>query len=65
MRRGTHNPPAVWPEGRAEDYLLSEKLLNFAEAAATRPDFAQELPLFVAQVRRCSHKRRSGLTSLS
>jgi hypothetical protein len=36
----------------ALDYLISEKLLNFAEAAASRPDFAQELPLFVAQVRR-------------
>src|SRR3954452_5033011 len=36
----------------ALDYLLAEKLLNFAEAAVTRPDFAQELPLFVAQVRR-------------
>ena len=36
----------------ALDYLISEKLLNFAEAAATRPDFAHELPLFVAQVRR-------------
>jgi hypothetical protein len=34
------------------NYLISEKLLNFAEAAATRPDFAHELPMFVAQVRR-------------
>lgn len=36
----------------ALDYLVAEKLLNFAEAAASRPDFAHELPMFVAQVRR-------------
>jgi hypothetical protein len=36
----------------ALDYVISEKLVNFAEAAATRPDFAHELPLFVAHVRR-------------
>ena len=33
-------------------YLISEKLLNFAEAAASHPDFAHELPMFVAQIRR-------------
>ena len=31
---------------------MSEKLLNFAEAAASHPDFAHELPMFVAEVRR-------------
>jgi hypothetical protein len=31
---------------------VSEKLLNFAEAAASHPDFAHELPMFVAEVRR-------------
>ncbi len=36
----------------ALDYLISEKLLNFAEAAASHPDFARELPMFVAEVRR-------------
>ncbi len=36
----------------ALDYLVSEKLLNFAEAAASHPDFAHELPMFVAEVRR-------------
>jgi len=36
----------------ALDYVISEKLLNFAEAAATRPEFARELPLFVAEIRR-------------
>src|SRR3954447_21045783 len=35
----------------AFDYVVGEKLLNFAEAAAIRPDFARELPRFVARVR--------------
>ena len=30
---------------------IGEKLLNFAEAAVTRPEFARELPRFVAEVR--------------
>jgi hypothetical protein len=36
----------------ALDYLITEKLLNFAEAAADHPEFARELPQFVSQVRR-------------
>lgn len=32
-------------------YVVAEKLLNFAEAAARRPEFARELPRFVARVR--------------
>ena len=35
----------------AMDYLIGEKLLNFAETAVTRPEFARELPRFVAEVR--------------
>jgi hypothetical protein len=35
----------------AFDYLIGEKLLTFAEAAVTRPEFARELPRFVAGVR--------------
>ncbi len=35
----------------ALDYLIGEKLLNYAEAAVTRPEFARELPRFVAEVR--------------
>ncbi len=35
----------------AFDYVVGEKLLNFAEAAAGRPEFAKELPRFVARVR--------------
>jgi len=36
----------------AFDYLVGEKLLNFAEHAAEHGDFARELPQFVSQVRR-------------
>jgi hypothetical protein len=35
----------------ALDYLIGEKLLTYAETAVTRPDFARELPRFVAEVR--------------
>ena len=35
----------------AFDYLVVEKLTNFAEAAMRYPDFARELPAFVAEVR--------------
>jgi hypothetical protein len=35
----------------AFDYLVAEKLLNFASAAAEHPEFARELPRFVSQVR--------------
>lgn len=34
----------------ALDYLLGEKLLNFAAAAEERPEFAAELPRFQAAV---------------
>ncbi|HLQ91566.1 MAG TPA: hypothetical protein VK148_16180 [Xanthobacteraceae bacterium] len=36
----------------ALDYLVGEKLMTFAEAAATRAEFAQELPRFVSEIRR-------------
>jgi hypothetical protein len=36
----------------AFDYLVGEKLMNFADAAADHPDFARELPWFVSEVRR-------------
>lgn len=36
----------------AADYLIGEKLPMFAEAAATRPTFARELPAFVGEARR-------------
>ena len=36
----------------AFDYLVGEKLINFAGAASTHPEFARELPRFVSEVRR-------------
>jgi hypothetical protein len=35
----------------AFDYVVAEKLLNFAEAAARHPEFTSELPRFVSEVR--------------
>ena len=35
----------------AFDYLVAEKLLNFASAASQHPEFARELPRFVSRVR--------------
>jgi hypothetical protein len=35
----------------AFEYLVTEKLLNFADAATKHPAFASELPRFVARVR--------------
>jgi len=35
----------------AFDYIVAEKLLNFADAAADHPEFARELPRFVSKVR--------------
>jgi hypothetical protein len=35
----------------AFDYVVGEKLLMFADAATRRPEFARELPRFVARVR--------------
>ena len=35
----------------AFDYLVLEKLMNFAEAAQRHPEFARELPSFVVAVR--------------
>jgi hypothetical protein len=36
----------------ALDYLIGEKLIIYAETAVTRPEFARELPRFVAEIRR-------------
>jgi hypothetical protein len=35
----------------ALDYLIGEKLTTYAETAITRPEFARELPRFVAEIR--------------
>ena len=45
----------------AFDYLVAEKLLNFANVAA--PEFARDLPRFVSQVRLMLRHRRYGHTS--
>ncbi len=36
----------------AFDYIVGEKLVSFAQAAAERPEFAQALPGFVSRLRR-------------
>ena len=35
----------------AFEYLVGEKLMNFANTASRHPDFARELPRFVSEVR--------------
>lgn len=36
----------------ALDYLIGEKLLSFLQASEQHPEFAAELPTFVAEIRR-------------
>jgi hypothetical protein len=49
----------------APDYLIGEKLLSYAETAMTRPEFARELPRFVAEVRDIfTGERRSTVSRL-
>ncbi len=36
---------------KALGYLVGEKLMNFVEAADDHPEFAEELPRFIAEVR--------------
>jgi hypothetical protein len=47
----THKIKLRYGVKAAFDYLVAEKLLNFADAATSRPEFARELPRFVAYVR--------------
>ena len=35
----------------ALDYLIGEKLMRYAESAKRHPEFARELPRFVAEIR--------------
>ena len=37
---------------RAARYLIAEKLLHFLDASETRPEFAAEIPMFVAEIKR-------------
>jgi len=46
-----HNIKLRYGLKAAFDYVVAEKLLNFANAAADHPEFAGELPRFVARVR--------------
>jgi hypothetical protein len=36
----------------AARYLIAEKLLHFLDASQTHPEFAAELPMFVAEIKR-------------
>jgi hypothetical protein len=47
----THEIKLRYGVKAAFDYLVAEKLLNFADAATSRPEFANELPRFVAYAR--------------
>ncbi len=61
----SRQPQAIWVEqcdaardirvryglSAALDYVITEKLMNFASAAADHPEFARELPRFVSMVR--------------
>ncbi|MBK8870763.1 MAG: hypothetical protein IPN19_06870 [Elusimicrobia bacterium] len=40
---------------KALGYLIGEKLLQFVQTANDHPEFAKELPRFVAEVRRMFH----------
>jgi hypothetical protein len=54
-------------EEAAFDYIVDEKLMNYAEAAEDRPKFARELPRFVAAIRDAfsSDTMRYGLQRLA
>lgn len=47
----THTIKQRFGEQAAFDYLVGEKLLHFVSAARQHPEFASQLPAFVAQVR--------------
>jgi hypothetical protein len=55
----THDINLRYRVKAAFDYLVAEKLLNFADAATSRPEFARELPRFAADI-----PRRKTLSSL-
>ena len=50
--KATHSIRARFGLKAAFDYLVGEKLINFADAASRHRDFAQELPRFISEVRR-------------
>ena len=52
QREATQTIRARFGLNAAFDYIVGEKLINFAEAASRHRDFAQELPRFISEVRR-------------
>ncbi len=48
----THTIRARFGVKAAFDYIVGEKLINFADAASRHREFAQELPRFISEVRR-------------
>ena len=49
--RGNSNDQSSFGLKTAFDYIVGEKLINFAEAASRHRDFAYELPRFISEVR--------------
>ena len=49
----------------AFDYVVGEKLINFAEAAFHHRAFAQELPRFISEVRRMFTPEEIGVRASS
>jgi hypothetical protein len=48
--RASHTIRRLFGVKKAMDYLIAEKLVNFAAAADREPEFARELPRFQAEV---------------
>jgi hypothetical protein len=48
--RATRGPGRQFGAKSALDYLIGEKLIRFAEAAEQHPEFAKELPRFLAAI---------------
>ena len=51
MRGNSYDQGSIWTQG-SFDYIVGEKLINFADVASRHRDFAQELPRFISEVRR-------------
>lgn len=49
----------------ALNYLIGEKLFHFVQAAEQHPEFAAELPAFVAEIQRLFTAAKSATTSMS
>ena len=51
MRGNSYDQGSIWTQA-AFDYIVGEKLINFADVASRHRDFAQELPRFISETRR-------------